>query len=322
VILRPDGVSDFDALHDRRPDREVQPLAFDLLELDGENLRPDPLERRKAGPAKLRRSRTSVSGCSAGLLHLSLELGNLTTFARERRGIAELVGPLIDFSYDKHAIVWAPRHSSVSAKAAGPARKYCDWRRGGKAMTRSASSARPRRYTIGERLQQRDVVLVLQRALAGGQDLPANGRQGRSVLWDDAGDQALLHLDSLVVKLIKRFVVVSLELETDQSGRAPLIVTIALGSTQDGAGLIGTSDEQVRGHPLLAARWGSILRQTIWAALLGTARQYAEERGKVPTSLHVLDGHIRIDAEPALDLRASAVDSFRRANAQRRPATR
>jgi bifunctional non-homologous end joining protein LigD len=61
VILRPDGVSDFDALHDRRRDREVQLLAFDLLELDGEDLRPDPLERRKAGLATLlRRSQTGI----------------------------------------------------------------------------------------------------------------------------------------------------------------------------------------------------------------------------------------------------------------------
>jgi bifunctional non-homologous end joining protein LigD len=61
VILRPDGVSDFDALHDRRRDGEVQLLAFDLLELDGEDLRPDPLERRKAGlPKLLRRSQAGI----------------------------------------------------------------------------------------------------------------------------------------------------------------------------------------------------------------------------------------------------------------------
>jgi bifunctional non-homologous end joining protein LigD len=35
VILRPDGVSDFDALHARQHDGEVQLLGFDLLELAG-----------------------------------------------------------------------------------------------------------------------------------------------------------------------------------------------------------------------------------------------------------------------------------------------
>jgi ATP-dependent DNA ligase len=35
VILRQDGVADFDRLHSRRHDGEVQLLGFDLLELDG-----------------------------------------------------------------------------------------------------------------------------------------------------------------------------------------------------------------------------------------------------------------------------------------------
>ena len=56
VILQPDGLSDFDRLHSRQHDREVRLLAFDLLELDGEDLRADPLERRKAVLAKLLRN--------------------------------------------------------------------------------------------------------------------------------------------------------------------------------------------------------------------------------------------------------------------------
>jgi ATP-dependent DNA ligase len=55
VILRPDGVSDFDRLRSRQHDREVHLLAFDLLELDGRDLRADPLERRKAMLADLLR---------------------------------------------------------------------------------------------------------------------------------------------------------------------------------------------------------------------------------------------------------------------------
>jgi ATP-dependent DNA ligase len=51
LILRPDAVSDFDALHDRK----AQLLAFDLLELDGEDLRRDAVERLKAGLVKLLR---------------------------------------------------------------------------------------------------------------------------------------------------------------------------------------------------------------------------------------------------------------------------
>jgi ATP-dependent DNA ligase len=61
VILRPDGVADFDRLHSRRHDGEVQLLGFDLLELDGTNLRAEPLMHRKATLASLlRRSRDGI----------------------------------------------------------------------------------------------------------------------------------------------------------------------------------------------------------------------------------------------------------------------
>ncbi len=49
----PDGVSDFDRLHSRHHDDEVQLLGFDLLELEGLDVRAWPLARRKAALAKL-----------------------------------------------------------------------------------------------------------------------------------------------------------------------------------------------------------------------------------------------------------------------------
>jgi hypothetical protein len=55
VILNANGTSDFDRLHSRRHDGEVQLLGFDLLELDGVDLRIEPLDRRKAGLAGLLR---------------------------------------------------------------------------------------------------------------------------------------------------------------------------------------------------------------------------------------------------------------------------
>ncbi|RXH05188.1 RNA ligase family protein [Bradyrhizobium vignae] len=49
VVLGVDGVSDFDALHSRKYDDEVQLYAFDCLALDGDDLRRLPLTmtRRK-----------------------------------------------------------------------------------------------------------------------------------------------------------------------------------------------------------------------------------------------------------------------------------
>jgi ATP-dependent DNA ligase len=52
VILGDDGLADFDAVHSRKRDTEVQLIAFDLLSL-GEDVRPLPLHERKALLAKL-----------------------------------------------------------------------------------------------------------------------------------------------------------------------------------------------------------------------------------------------------------------------------
>ena len=53
VLLGVDGVSDFDGLHSRRHDAEVQPYAFDCLALDGQDLRGLALSIRKTNLARL-----------------------------------------------------------------------------------------------------------------------------------------------------------------------------------------------------------------------------------------------------------------------------
>ena len=48
-----DGISDFDALRSRRHDDEVQLYAFDILTMDGDDLRKLPLHLRKNSLARL-----------------------------------------------------------------------------------------------------------------------------------------------------------------------------------------------------------------------------------------------------------------------------
>jgi bifunctional non-homologous end joining protein LigD len=48
VVLCADGVSDFNALHSRKHDHEVQVGAFDIMAEDADDLRKLPLEQRKA----------------------------------------------------------------------------------------------------------------------------------------------------------------------------------------------------------------------------------------------------------------------------------
>src|ERR1700709_1659724 len=53
VLLGVDGISDFDGLHSRRHNDEVQFYAFDAMMLDGDDLRALPLSMRKTNLARL-----------------------------------------------------------------------------------------------------------------------------------------------------------------------------------------------------------------------------------------------------------------------------
>jgi bifunctional non-homologous end joining protein LigD len=88
-----DGLPVFDRLRGRRDDRRVFLYAFDLIELDGEDLRREPIEGRKAALAKLiRRAKTGLvlnehidepgdvvfrHACKLGLEGIALDTGCL-----------------------------------------------------------------------------------------------------------------------------------------------------------------------------------------------------------------------------------------------------
>jgi bifunctional non-homologous end joining protein LigD len=53
LILGVDGISDFNALHSRKHEHEVQLYAFDVLAMDGGDLRGLPLHLRKTNLQRL-----------------------------------------------------------------------------------------------------------------------------------------------------------------------------------------------------------------------------------------------------------------------------
>jgi ATP-dependent DNA ligase len=61
VVLGVEGIADFNALHSRKCDEEVQLYAFDCLALDGEDLRKLPLSMRKTNLARLLARRPVLS---------------------------------------------------------------------------------------------------------------------------------------------------------------------------------------------------------------------------------------------------------------------
>ena len=53
IVLRPDNSSDFEALRSRQGQAEAILVAYDLMEADGQDVRPEPLEERRKRLAKL-----------------------------------------------------------------------------------------------------------------------------------------------------------------------------------------------------------------------------------------------------------------------------
>src|SRR3954453_11440192 len=64
IVLRPDNTSDFEALRSRQGQAEAILVAYDVMELDGQNMRLEALEERRNRLAKLlsRRNKAILAG--------------------------------------------------------------------------------------------------------------------------------------------------------------------------------------------------------------------------------------------------------------------
>ena len=129
----------------------------------------------------------------------------------------------------------------------------------------------------------------------------ASGATPAEVVWVDGGDEVLVHLDGTSTQIVGQTVLVSIDLECDQTGRTPLVVAFALPSTQE-AGLVIATDEYPRGNGLLASRWGPAVQAAAWSAMLTLANDHASERGLAPLGLAVTNGRLHLVAGQPLTI--------------------
>jgi hypothetical protein len=120
------------------------------------------------------------------------------------------------------------------------------------------------------------------------------------VVWVDKGDEVLVHLESVQTRLQNDSLLISVDLETDQTGRQPLVMALSLSNGNDGLGLIATTDELPRGNGVLAARWGAPLQSAIWASLLKMSQQHAFERNLAPRGISISGNALSFHADAPL----------------------
>jgi hypothetical protein len=176
-----------------------------------------------------------------------------------------------------------------------------------KGTTKSSGSSSP--YKIPDTFSEKDIPAALTIRLVG---TPANGAPATpssttpsSVIWVNGCSEVLVHLDSTSVKVLDGLLLISVDLETDQTGRTPLICAFAVSSGSDPAGLIATTDEYPRGDGSLAASWGQQLQQALWSSLLSLANDHASERGLAPRSISATAGTLKLTAGAAITLNAA-----------------
>lgn len=169
------------------------------------------------------------------------------------------------------------------------------------ARGRSTRPTHPRPPQTLDRLNERALAAAIAGRLGGGRAADgsltpkaAAAAAVTAVIWVDRGDEVLVHLDSVRVEIADRLLLISVELETDQTGRTPLVVAYALGDATDPAGLVVVTDDLPRGNGVLASRWGKILQEAVWASILAAATDHAQGAGKVAVGLSATAGSLRL----------------------------
>ncbi|MEY2465479.1 MAG: hypothetical protein QOH64_3617 [Acidimicrobiaceae bacterium] len=158
--------------------------------------------------------------------------------------------------------------------------------------TRAIPSALPARE-LGTWLAPRLVGSRASREPGENAALPDVGTDvSTTVVWVDGADEALVHLDSVSSRAVGTTLVMSLDLETDETGRAPVIVRFAMGAPDDPGGLVCATDEVPHGPPALVSRWGDAVQAALWSSLLNLAVDHAGQRGASPAAMGIADGRL------------------------------
>jgi hypothetical protein len=135
---------------------------------------------------------------------------------------------------------------------------------------------------------------------ANGVPLPASATPPTEVIWVDHGNEILVHLDSTSVRILDRTILVSVDLECDQTGRTPLVCSFAVSGPGELGGLVAATDDLPRGLGSLASAWGPQLQSAVWSSLLGLANDHAAERSLAPRAISAAAGTLTLNAGAAL----------------------
>ncbi|HEX5089105.1 MAG TPA: hypothetical protein VFV89_14955 [Nocardioides sp.] len=115
------------------------------------------------------------------------------------------------------------------------------------------------------------------------------------VVWTDGGSQIVLHVGKLQVRTVDSTVVVAVDTESEEFGVAPLMTRFVFGAERGPASLVAATDARALGHPQVAARWGELFRDVVWAAFARLVEVVGD--GRTPVAIRVGSDQLEIAFE-------------------------
>jgi hypothetical protein len=131
------------------------------------------------------------------------------------------------------------------------------------------------------------------------------------VVWSDRGSQVVLHVGKLQLRALENTLVVAVDTQSAEFGVVPLIVRFVFGGRDDPASLVAATDDGALGHPAIAARWGTLFRDVIWAALVRLLVSHADSHGLAPASVEIGPDRFVFAARPEVSVRDLAEQHHR-----------
>jgi hypothetical protein len=102
------------------------------------------------------------------------------------------------------------------------------------------------------------------------EQLTPDSIKAKQVIWQDGESEIVFYLNKLRLAIKNGYVILDTQLETDQTGISHLVVPFRLGNSAKQATLTVTTESVPRGNLSLAARWGQIVQEQLWFALLNS----------------------------------------------------
>jgi len=94
------------------------------------------------------------------------------------------------------------------------------------------------------------------------------------VIWEDGESDVIVHVDKLRLAIKPSLALFEVHLEADNVGLVTLVIPFKIGKSADTASLIISTEHLPRGNPLMAHRWGEIVQEHLWFALLEAGEQF------------------------------------------------